>query len=306
MLAKGVYPAFADCGFNITTTPNDLSLRNYLLNYPMPSPDQTAAALHNQLLLWSLPPEKTPSIRQAVPEKITAFPSGGVFIFRHPDKNGLNFVCKGGSNGELHNHNDVGTFSVTTGSHLPVLGDLGGTIYTRDTFTNKRYQNKLLSSYGHPVPLIDGIEQSYGKENKAKLLKFEKNDNRATVVFDIRKAYPELRGIKKLERSFLYTFANRGKVEITDTAVLTTDRSFETALTTFGTISRLSDDRLQVKYGKASIDITIDTNGIPWTLRHETLQNCNSRWKDLPQRWAVCLDGKHKKIKLTLTITPSE
>ena len=45
---------------------------------------------------------------------------------------------------------------------------------------------------------------------------------------------------------------------------------------------------------------------IPWTLKHESLTSVNTRWPDTPQRYAVSLDGKHKNVKLTLTITPAE
>ena len=304
-LTKASFPAFADCAFNAQVSACSRYLRNRLMNLPAGSADKFAAPLHEQLLIWCMPQKESARSAERQLEKISAFPAAGVFIFRHPRPDGLNFVCKGGNNQELHNHNDVGTYSIACGSPLPVVGDLGGTVYTRETFTNRRYENKLLCSYGHPVPFIDSTPQSPGQGTQSKLLKFTQKDSQAEVVFDIRKAYRKLKGVKKLERRFCYDFSNLGKVVIEDRAVFSAPYSFETALPTFGKITLLPNGKLRAEYRKSRIDIAVDTSGIPWTLKHETLL-VNTRWKDAPQRYAVSLEGKHKKVKLTLTITPAE
>ena len=303
-LTKASFPAFADCAFNAQVSACSRYLRNRLMNLPAGSADKFAAPLHEQLLIWCMPQGSARSAERQL-EKISAFPAAGVFIFRHPRPDGLNFVCKGGNNQELHNHNDVGSFSIACGSPQPVVGDLGGTVYTRDTFTNRRYENKLLCSYGHPVPFIDETPQSPGKGTQAKVLKFAENGSQAEVVFDIRKAYCKLKGVKTLERRFCYDFSERGKVVIEDRANFSSPKTFETVLPTFGKITMLPDGKLRAEYRKSRIDITVDSSGVPWTLKHETL-NENTHWKDTPQRYAVCLEGKHKNVKLTLTITPAE
>ena len=305
-LTKASFPAFADCAFNAKIPASSLYIRDWLMKRPTSSPDTFAAPLHEQFLVWSMPPKEIARVSAKKLEKISAFPQAGVFIFRHPQPNGLNFVCKGGHNMELHNHNDVGGFSITCGSPLPVVGDLGGAVYTRETFTNRRYENKLLCSYGHPVPFIDETPQSPGQGTQAKLLKFKNNDSQAEVIFDIRKAYPKLKGVKKLERHFCYDFSGRGKIVIEDRAAFSMPRSFETALPTFGKITMLPNGKLRAEYRNSRIDIAVDTSGAPWTLKHESLTTVNTRWPDTPQRYAVSLDGKHKNVKLTLTITPAE
>lgn len=304
-LTKASFPAFADCSFNAKISAYTLYLRNWLLNYDTGSSDKFFSPLHEQLLIWGMPPKGTAVSAAKQLEKTSSFPTAGIFIFRHPQPDGLNFVCKGGSNQELHNHNDVGSFTIACGSPLPVVGDLGGTVYTRDTFTNRRYENKLLCSYGHPVPFIGNTPQSPGKGTQAKVLKFAEKGNQTEVVFDIRKAYPKLQGVKKLQRRFCYDFSGRGKVVIEDQAAFSSPLPFETALPTFGKITLLSDGKLRAEYRNSRIDITVNSSGIPWTLKHETL-NENTHWKDTPQRYAVCLEGKHKNVKLTLTITPAE
>ena len=62
---------------------------------------------------------------------------------------------KGGHNAEMHNHNDVGSYTVVIGDQ-PVLADPGTEIYTKRTFTEHRYDSPVLNSYGHPVPVIGG------------------------------------------------------------------------------------------------------------------------------------------------------
>ena len=137
------------------------------------------------------------------------------------------------------------------------------------------------------------------------MLKFAEKGNQTEVVFDIRKAYPKLQGVKKLQRRFCYDFSGRGKVVIEDQAAFSSPLPFETALPTFGKITLLSDGKLRAEYRNSRIDITVNSSGIPWTLKHETL-NENTHWKDTPQRYAICLEEKHKNVKLTLTITPAE
>src|ERR1019366_1830240 len=91
------------------------------------------------------------------------FPGGGVLIARTaPDAQPPFAVClKGGNNDEPHNHNDVGSFSVVAGNEM-VVCDPGGEVYTKRTFGPHRYESKVLSSFGHAVPVIGGQLQRTG------------------------------------------------------------------------------------------------------------------------------------------------
>ncbi len=75
--------------------------------------------------------------------------------------NGAGMAAKGGHNGEPHNHNDVGSFFYINGKDF-LLADLGCGEYTRDYFSDKRYDYLCCRSLGHNVPLIDGQEQLAG------------------------------------------------------------------------------------------------------------------------------------------------
>lgn len=70
-------------------------------------------------------------------------------------------ACKGGSNNEPHNHNDVGSFCYLIGDEM-LLTDLGAGEYTWKYFSDERYDILCNSSFGHNVPIIDGKGQKNG------------------------------------------------------------------------------------------------------------------------------------------------
>lgn len=80
----------------------------------------------------------------------------GWYVKRTPK---YSFSCRGGTNGESHNHNDVGSF-IFCCNDKQVLCDIGGRPYTRQYFEDAyRYTFLETSSRGHNVPIIDGTYQ---------------------------------------------------------------------------------------------------------------------------------------------------
>ncbi|MFR6332585.1 MAG: hypothetical protein ACLUOI_29915 [Eisenbergiella sp.] len=78
-------------------------------------------------------------------------------------------AAKGGNNGESHNHNDVKL--PASGGDEMLLTDLGAGEYTRDYFSEKRYEILCNHSFGHSVPVIDGKGQKEGTEYACSHLK---------------------------------------------------------------------------------------------------------------------------------------
>ncbi|MCD7806137.1 MAG: heparinase II/III-family protein [Lachnospiraceae bacterium] len=76
--------------------------------------------------------------------------------------NGTGFACKGGHNGESHNHNDIGHF-IYEAEGVLFLTDLGAGEYDRDYFSEKRYQAVCNNSFGHSVPIVSGQGQREGE-----------------------------------------------------------------------------------------------------------------------------------------------
>ncbi|MFP4974768.1 hypothetical protein ACE6ED_05125 [Paenibacillus sp. CN-4] len=94
---------------------------------------------------------------------VARWPEGGVMRA---------FAAKGGTNGEPHNHNDVGHFILVRGGEA-FLTDLGSGEYTSSYFGEKRYTFDCNGAQGHSLPIIDGMLQAEGAESAAVLLAAE-------------------------------------------------------------------------------------------------------------------------------------
>ena len=71
-----------------------------------------------------------------------------------------------GHNGQLHNHQDVGSFSVWIGDD-PVVLDLGAPTYDASTFGPRRHEQFAVGSAWHSVPIVDGHGQGVGAQYRA-------------------------------------------------------------------------------------------------------------------------------------------
>lgn len=159
------------------------------------------------------------------------FPDGQVWLMRLPPEDGGTFALalKGGHNAEHHNHNDIGSYNVMIGGEL-VAGDVGYEIYTARTFSGRRYESKVINSYGHPVPQVGGRLQMRGREFAAKVLRTEFTAARDTVVLDLRGGY-ECPALSALERTFAFDRTSR-TITVTDRVRFTEPTAFESPVTT--------------------------------------------------------------------------
>jgi len=82
----------------------------------------------------------------------------------------------------------VGSFVVALGRSTPLV-DPGAEVYTARTFSGRRYESKLLNSFGHPVPRIAGQLQRTGRKAAAGVLRTDWTDAADTLVLDLRSAY---------------------------------------------------------------------------------------------------------------------
>lgn len=116
-------------------------------------------------------------------------------------------AVKYGNNSEPHNHNDVGTIIVRKNDKI-LLHDLGAGEYTREYFSDVRYDIFCCGSAGHSVPLIDGAKQKNGGEYGASDFKFDG----VSVSADISGAY----GINYLQSCVRKVQCEYGAVGICD------------------------------------------------------------------------------------------
>ncbi|MDR1636020.1 MAG: heparinase II/III-family protein [Treponema sp.] len=177
--------------------------------------------LYRQLanIFYPSPPEEDRAFR--APE-FSWF--GGIQVLCARDKadslEGLFFSAKGGTNGESHNHNDIGNFLVYCDS-VPVLVDAGVETYTKFTFNEKRYTIWTMRSCYHNTPAINGMDQLPGAEYRAKKVKFKrgaktgKAGGKTSLSMDIAGAYPREAGIETYTRAF--TFRHGESLLVEDT-----------------------------------------------------------------------------------------
>ena len=125
-------------------------------------------------------------------------------------KSGGGMACKGGHNGEPHNHNDVGSFLYLLGGDM-LLTDLGAGEYTKQYFGPQRYDILCNSSFGHSVPILDGNGQKTGVEYGCGSFAA---DGRGGCEIHFAGAYGDSR-VRDLKRSFSYD-PDTEVLEITD------------------------------------------------------------------------------------------
>lgn len=107
-------------------------------------------------------------------------------MLRIREAGGMTLVCKGGTNHESHNHNDVGSFMVFAGED-PQIVDAGNMTYSGLTFSDQRYTLWNTRSRNHNVPLIGQTEQEAGENRGAKEVRCLEDGLEA----DLAGAYPE-------------------------------------------------------------------------------------------------------------------
>lgn len=109
----------------------------------------------------------------------------------------MQFATKGGHNGESHNHNDLGHF-ILHFHNEPLAIDLGAAEYSKDYFSERRYEYIHTRSFGHSVPVINDQEQQTGKKSFVTVDSIDKDTGE--IVYDLTHAYniPELTSYKRI------------------------------------------------------------------------------------------------------------
>lgn len=271
----GVAPTFADCDVSARPSAPLMWFLNRRFGLGLPETpedrDRTASLFETGIYAFPNAAAASPPAAETGGEVRTWFEDAGVLISRPAAGSGcrLGVALKGGHNAEHHNHNDVGSYVVVVGDR-PVLLDPGRETYTARTFSDRRYESKLLNSFGHPVPVVAGQLQRTGREAQGIVLRTEFTEHNDTLVLDLRAAYdcPEL---KTLERTFVYSRDGAGSLTVTDRVEFTTPRSFATALLTRGSWQRLDDGTLLIRDGDEALRVEIDANGDAFEIQAEEI-----------------------------------
>ena len=310
LIAPGCYPAYADTHANVRN-PYYLELRDVLLGKRKGFSSQynlkKNKTLSKILSILFVPVDEKP-LDEINPEKNTVFSQAQVYVARGSADCRMGVSFKGGNNREFHNHNDVGSYVIAI-DDVPVVLDPGTEVYTARTFSNRRYESRLIGSYGHSVPRIDGKEQTHlsgqppvgfvganiapAKATAAKILKQTASEKGLSVTMDYKAAYNYIPGITKLERCFDFERTNKGRFTVTDIAEFDREMSFEGAVITEGTVEELGNQKYLIKFkGKAvvlevfssvpikySVDMILEKtsgNRVFRRMSFKTVKNCRS------------------------------
>ncbi len=307
----GVSPAFADCSVNAKPATTTMYYVNRRLDLGLPGyeelPPNAGLGSLPEAMIFSFPNSaseaETTAAESEGPGLRTWFDQAGILIGRPAPGSAsrLGVALKGGNNAEHHNHNDVGSYVVVSGERA-VLLDPGSEVYTARTFSSRRYESKLLNSYGHPVPVVAGKLQRTGREARAEVLRTEFTDEADTLQLDIKSAYdvPEL---KTLERTFVYSRQGAGSLTVTDRVEFDSPQSFETALITDGAWRQMEDGSLTVYDFDEALRVDIETEGSEFTIEADEI---HEEAHAQPTRLAIKLVAPVTSASITVSITPLE
>ena len=179
--------------------------------------------------------------------------------------NGFYFAAKGGSNGEAHNHNDVGSCIVFFNAS-PVLVDVGVGAYTKETFSKDRYNIWTMQSQYHNVPVINGFQQPPGGQYKAKNTDFKSSKSKVSFQTDIAGAYPAEAKVEQWIRNITLERGKKirisEKFRLTDISGTTALRYMSPLLCTIvkpGIVSLAGEGfELQMKYNASALTARIE------------------------------------------------
>lgn len=309
-IINGVYPAIGDC--KQFAQPSSSILQYVSKTFGMGLSDYEKANLQGrtndlQEDLMSVFPNSASAaaLTQHNGQQGTAlrgfFDVAGVLTVRpaeaHPHAMGA--TLKGGNNNEHHNHNDLGSFTIVVGNEI-LIGDPGSIPYTAKTFSPQRYEYKTLGSYGHPVPLIGGMQQRPGAEARASILAASFADKKDVFSMDIASAYG-VPGIKKMIRTFTYSRGRTESLQMNDAFGFAAPQIFESALITRCKWKKIAANQLMIEGEKEKLVVTITSQEGPFSIESEVI----SEEKGAPYtRLALRLNHPVKSGEFVMEFSP--
>ena len=119
---------------------------------------------------------------------MTLLPDLGVMTARElsDSSKGMFLAAKAGNNDEMHNHNDCGNFMVYYNSE-PVIIDTGVGRYTKQTFSDRRYELWFMQSGYHNLPSFGGVDQHNGEQYKATNISYDEKSR--SIKCELKEAY---------------------------------------------------------------------------------------------------------------------
>ena len=303
-ILNNLYPSIADSGeddkpsnqlmYYVNRTKN-LGLTKYN-NYTLSGSTNTTLAE----VMWAFPNDASTTPITAPPAESAGirsyFDQAGVLTVRPQNNTILKMgaTFKGGNNGELHNHNDVGSYTIVSGK-VRIMGDVGTIPYNADLFNSNRYKIKTVNSEGHPVPKVDSVLQSTGAAAKAVIEATSFTSDVDVITMDLKSAY-NVPALTKLKRIFTYNRTDTGFVRIKDDFEFNTPKRFETAVVTRSNFKDLGGGVIELEESKEKVLLFIQASSA-YTMHVDTITETANPYK----RIAFRLTGAQSSGAITLT-----
>lgn len=115
------------------------------------------------------------------------YASAGLFMARDDH---FCLAVKAGDNGDSHNHNDTGSFTIYRDGQ-PMFIDVGVESYTAKTFSPQRYEIWAMQSAYHNLPTFGNTMQKDGECYGSRDVSCSFTQETASITMDIAPAYPE-------------------------------------------------------------------------------------------------------------------
>jgi hypothetical protein len=187
---------------------------------------------------------------------VSYFEDVGVLVVRPEQPGGLALTVKAGGN-LRHSHNDVGSFAVGLGGTQP-LGDPGGPAhYDGQSFGPQRYERPVESSFGHPVPVIDGQYQVDATTITPAVLARSSDPDRETITIDMTPAY-DVPGLEAFHRTVEYHRGDGGRIVIRDKFDLSRPMRIVESFPTHGSWQQGSPRSVGFALDDARVALTFD------------------------------------------------
>lgn len=232
----------------------------------------------------------TPDTDCKAPTKIW-MPSLSVMVLRENEKydEGLFLAAKGGTNGDSHNHNDVGSFIVYHGGN-PVLIDPGAGEYVKDTFSANRYKLWQHQSHYHNLPAFDGVGQHQGIAYAASEVEY--NDTLPSLKMQLKDAYEKEAGIVSYVREVGLI---DGAIRVTETVELDCEREVDFRYISPVEPKLLDGDKIELAEGRV---MTYDGK-LTAEIEKFTAERVKAWGEYL---WRIHLKKKTKKDNFVITV----
>ncbi len=213
------------------------------------------------------------------------FPSIGLMVARD-DRYAL--AVKAGDNGDSHNHNDTGSFTLYKDGK-PFVIDVGVETYTGKTFSPRRYEIWTMQSAYHNLPSFGGVMQQDGEAFAARDVTVSLSDEAARISMELAGAYPKEAGVKTYRRTVHFT---KGQgIDITD--ICDAEKP--------ATLSLMVATKPEVAEGRITLaglgEIAVEGGGMPEVEAIAiTDQRLRAAWPDTLYRIQIPLGGKTLRL----------